>query len=295
MTFSFVPDALNILPMYIVLLALVPLAIAASRFSPWLAVAASVALWGVVQLSGLNLPAGGAPGRMWFFDPFAWQLLFFTGFAFGMRWVNAPRLDRPELLSLSVAVIALSVPINFWGFTDNLPILASIRDRLIPDGLAATTQLHVLRYAHFLCLAYAALSLLDRRTETLGSPYAAPILAIGRRSLAAFGSSVIFAWIAGVALDATGRGFFSVAAVNLAGFCALFAVAQGTVLINVARNWRSSALDFASAFVTAGVGPGIGRPDALRPSPRSERPRVSPFDLSLAKQPTERSATNRNR
>ena len=69
MTLSLVPDLLNILPMYIVLLALVPFAMALSRISPLLVVAASAALWLVVQATGLNLPAGGAPGRTWLFDP----------------------------------------------------------------------------------------------------------------------------------------------------------------------------------------------------------------------------------
>src|SRR5271166_323050 len=97
MTLSLVPDLLNILPMYIVLLALVPFAMALSRISPLLVVAASAALWLMVQATGLNLPAGGAPGRAWLFDPFAWQLMFFTGFAFGMGWLPKPRLNHPAV------------------------------------------------------------------------------------------------------------------------------------------------------------------------------------------------------
>lgn len=90
MTLSLVPDLLNILPLYVILLAFTPLAMAVSRISPLLVFAASAGLWSQVQATGLNLPAGGAPGRTWFFDPFAWQLMFFTGFAFGMGWLPKP-------------------------------------------------------------------------------------------------------------------------------------------------------------------------------------------------------------
>ena len=141
MTLSLVPDLLNILPMYVVLLAFVPLAMALSRISPLLVVAASAALWRLVQATGLNLPAGGAAGRTWFFDPFAWQLMFFTGFAFGMGWLPKPRLNHPALLPIAAAAVALSVPINFWAFTNNIPELLSIHDWLVPDGIVATTRL----------------------------------------------------------------------------------------------------------------------------------------------------------
>ena len=197
MTLSLVPDLLNILPMYIVLLAFVPFAMALSRISALLVVAASAALWLMVQATGLNLPAGGAPGRAWLFDPFAWQLMFFTGFAFGMGWLPKPRLNHPALLPIAAAAVALSVPINFWAFTDNIHALLSVRDWLVPDGIIATTRLAVLRYAHFLCLAYVVLSLVDRFPKTIASPALAPVVAIGRQSLSTFVSSVALAWIAG--------------------------------------------------------------------------------------------------
>ena len=259
MTLSYVPDFLNILPMYLVLLAVVPLAMGASRFSPWLTIAASVAMWGVVQKTEFNLPAGGATGRMWFFDPFAWQLMFFTGFALGMGWLKPPRLNHPVLLPASFAVIALSIPINFWGFTDNLPALAAIRNWLIPDGLTATTQLHFLRYAHFLCLAYVTLSVLYRWPGVLGCRFASPVLTVGRQSLPAFVSSVILAWIAGLALDATGRGFLPVAVVNLAGFGTVFVVAKGAAWLKSARATRPAMFAVAPRLSETSEFGGHGR------------------------------------
>jgi hypothetical protein len=235
MTLSYVPDLLNILPMYVVLLALVPLAMALAKITPWLVVAASVGLWGLVQTTGLNLPSGIAPGRAWFFDPFAWQLMFFTGFAFASGWLPRPRLNQPVLLSISVAVVIFSVPINFWAFTDHVPQLLAIRDWLTPDGIVATTRLDALRYVHFLCLAYVALSLADRWPCAFGSSALAWVLLIGRQALPAFLSSVVAGCIAGTVLDVAGRGPLAAAAVNLTGFGVIFCVARAAVWLKLAK------------------------------------------------------------
>ena len=271
MTLSLVPDLLNILPMYIVLLALVPLAMALSRISPLLVVAASAALWLLVQATGVNLPAGGAPGRTWLFDPFAWQLMFFTGFAFGMGWLPKPRLNHPALLPIAAVAVALSVPINFWAFTDNIPALLSVRDWLIPDGIIATTRLAVLRYAHFLCLAYVVLSLVDRFPKAIASPALAPVAAIGRQSLSTFVSSVALAWIAGRFLDVVGRGSMSVAAVNLLGFATIFAIARSVAWIKSAP-WSTEAERAAPPRAAALVPVWFARAAAVVAAVRSNPP-----------------------
>ena len=38
----------------------------------------------------LNFPAEPWSERKWFFNPFGWQLVFFTGFAFMRGWIPAP-------------------------------------------------------------------------------------------------------------------------------------------------------------------------------------------------------------
>jgi hypothetical protein len=240
MTLSLVPDLLNILPMYVVLLAGAPLAMALSKLNPLLVVVASACLWRFVQTTGLNLPAGGAPGRMWFFDPFAWQLLFFTGYAFGMGWLPKPRFNHPVLLAIAIVMVVLSIPINFWVFTDNFPGFLSIRDELIPDGVVATTRLNILRYAHFLCLAYVVLSLVDRWPSAIASPWLAPAVAIGRQSLPTFVASVCLAWIGGILLDLVGRDFPQVAAVNLLGFALMFCTARSAEWLKSAP-WAGDA------------------------------------------------------
>jgi hypothetical protein len=271
MTLSLVPNLLNILPMYVVLLALAPLAMALSRISPLLVVAASAAMWGLVQATGLNLPAGGAPGRTWFFDPFAWQLIFFTGFAFGMGWLPKPRLNHPALLRIAAAAIALSVPVNFWAFTNNVPALQIIHDALIPDGVVATTRLNLLRYGHFLCLAYVGLSLVDRWPKAIVSPALAPVVLIGRQSLPTFVSSVAIAWIAGILLDVVGRDPLPVAAVNVLGFAAIFAIARSAAWIKSVP-WSTEADQAAPRRAVALVPVWFARAVAVAAAVRSNPP-----------------------
>ena len=254
MTLFLVPDLLNILPMYVILLALTPPAMALSKISPWLVLAASAALWALVQATGVNLPAGGETGRTWFFNPFAWQLMFFTGFAFGMSWVPGPAPNHRALLPIAATVVVLSVPITFWGFTDTAPGLRSIRDWLIPNGVIATTRLDVLRYAHFLCLAYVALSLIERFPRAIAARALAPVVAIGQQSLPAFVSTVALAWVAGIWLDIVGRDSLPVAAVNLFGFAAILAVARAAAWFKSAPWAGGSSPDVSRRTTAAPIG-----------------------------------------
>ena len=64
----------NILPMYVVLLAMLPAIMLLARIRLGLAVAASLALWLAANLFHLTLPAYPAPGG-WFFNPLTWQLI----------------------------------------------------------------------------------------------------------------------------------------------------------------------------------------------------------------------------
>src|SRR5262245_38408290 len=72
------PDMLDILPLYIVLLAWLPVLLLLMRVHVLVALAASVTLWLGANLRGWNLP-NYPENEGWFFKPFAWQLLFSLG------------------------------------------------------------------------------------------------------------------------------------------------------------------------------------------------------------------------
>jgi hypothetical protein len=84
LTLHAVPTYLDILPLYILLLAAFPLIYVGLKWRPWTALAISAAIWLSTNLNGdINLP-NWVDGGNWFFDPFSWQLLFTIGAALAL-------------------------------------------------------------------------------------------------------------------------------------------------------------------------------------------------------------------
>jgi hypothetical protein len=83
-TLGFLPGYLDILPLYIVLLAMLPILFLLDRLHWAAPLAAALALWAAVQVWGFNLP-NSRTAREWTFNPFAWQLIFVIGFTLGRR------------------------------------------------------------------------------------------------------------------------------------------------------------------------------------------------------------------
>lgn len=237
MTLRFTPAFLDILPMYLVLLAMIPVMMALAKASRLLPLAAMAAMWLAVQFWGLNLTGGQMPGMVWFFNPFAWQAVFFTGFAFGMGWLKVPKLERGLLFWACMALLVISVPVNFWAFTETFPALEQAHDWFVPaDG---KTNLALPLYVHFLASAYVVLTLVDPVKARLAE--FRPIILVGQQALATFMASIVFAWTGGMVLDQLGRNAAVVALVNLGGFAGLIAIAA------IARSYKGGKGKEASA------------------------------------------------
>lgn len=222
-TLTYVPMLLDILPLYIVVLALVPAMMAARRLHPVAPFALSAALYAASVLFGLAMPGHAGDGGPWFFNPFAWQVLFFAGFAIGLGWWTPPALDRRGLVSIAAVIVVLSVPFNFWGITDAYPVLVDVQMAVLP--LNTWTNLHPVRIIHFLALAYLVLSLLERARWLLDTWAARVLTLVGTQSLPAFLACTVLAWIGGIALDILGDTPGPVAAINIAGLAGIIAAA----------------------------------------------------------------------
>ncbi|WBV42128.1 OpgC domain-containing protein [Pseudoroseomonas cervicalis] len=141
------PHYLDILPLYLVLLALLPLLLwAAARRALAPLLGASAALWLAAGLGRVNLPAEGAQAG-WFFNPLAWQLLFTLGFACGARRRGGHRLPwRPALWWAALALLLASpFALHLRGLPDpaslKLPALLVVPDK---HYLSLPRLLHVL-------------------------------------------------------------------------------------------------------------------------------------------------------
>jgi hypothetical protein len=231
-TLTWQPDYLDILPMYLVILALVPVMMLARRLHDTLPFLITAALYIAVWATGLNLSGNPWNGTGWFLNPFAWQLIFFIGFFIAMKWLPVPRLGERRLMIAATLFLLLSVPLSFWGILEHWSLAQAARDLLIPAS--EKTDLHILRVLHFLALAYLVLSLIEPWRDRLDRGAGHLLILIGRQSLACFLASVVLARLLGTTADMAGRGELVVALLNLAGFALILATA-------LAVGWFKSA------------------------------------------------------
>jgi hypothetical protein len=113
LTLTYQPHYLDILPLYIVLLAAFPVIYRAVRISPALTLLASVLVWRGAVFFNLNLPNTGAAG--WFFNPFAWQLVFTIGVVIGLGLqlgIAVPRSAAISAGAIGFLVFSLLVKVS---------------------------------------------------------------------------------------------------------------------------------------------------------------------------------------
>ena len=245
MTLTYVPNYFDILPMYLVILGMVPIVMALSRVHVLLPLAASVTLWLYGTFGDLNFPAewwfSNGSTRGWFFDPFCWQLIFFTGFSFMSGWLPAPPVRR-DLMVLAVLIIVLTVPFA-WGKTISMSeFIREWRGDWVV--LHDKTHFGILRFVHFLSIAYLAWIAVGPKGVRLAAPaLATPVRVIsrvGQQSLAIFMVSMVLARLLGVVLDVIGRSFPATAFVNLLGAAILIGVAYFVRFLK-SEPWRVAA------------------------------------------------------
>lgn len=234
LSLRYVPNYFDILPMYLVVLAMVPLVMALAAWRAPLALAFCAALYAVTWTVGLDLPAEWWSDRPWFFNPFGWQLLFFTGFAFAAGWLPEPPRRR-ALFWPALLLVLLMVPLSWQPIWSSTAWLDGFSLQFVP--WKDKTDFGPLRYLHFLALAYLALWLVNPRRALIQGRLAAPVVLVGQQALPVFLWSMAFAVALGMVLDAVGRNAFTVAAANLLGALSLVAVAALARLIR-AQPWR---------------------------------------------------------
>lgn len=233
LTLTYVPNYFDILPMYLVILAMMPVVVALQRVNFWLAATAVIAVWLGANLEYLSLPAEPWSKREWFFNPFGWQLVFFTGFALMRGWIPAPPRDR-RLVGLCILIVLVTVPLAYFRVLNAFPELKPIRAEI--KFFTEKTDFGLFRYIHFLALAYLGWfvagekgqNLVAKGTGLLAHIWQAlltVILKVGQQSLAVFVVSMVLARLIGFAWDNLGRDIATVWAGNLIGFAILIVVA----------------------------------------------------------------------
>ena len=109
----------DILPLYVVLLAIAPLIAVIDRAAHWLLLPLSFAIYVCALIFQINAPTWPAAGE-WYFNPFAWQFIFVLGFIVArllqqetwptgaIRWLRWPAVA--VLIGSTLAMYAQYVP-----------------------------------------------------------------------------------------------------------------------------------------------------------------------------------------
>lgn len=226
----FRPVNMDVLPLYIVLLLSFPLALPWLRRQPLAVFAASLALYVAARVFEWNLPTYPA-GDGWYFNPFAWQLLFIIGALCAaapervFRWVPWNRwLARAAALYL---VFSLLIVLS-W----QVPLI----DSVVPDWLSDVlypidkTNLDVLRLAHFLALAYLAARAVKPDAAFLRWGLVRPLIECGRQSLYVFCVGIFLSFATHFVLVETGGSTLTQIVVSVAGIAIL-------TMLAIALNW----------------------------------------------------------
>jgi hypothetical protein len=183
---KFRPVNLDVLPLYIVLLAAFPFALPATLRWPWAVILASVALYAVTSHFNWNLP-GYPDDKVWYFNPMAWQVVFYSG---AVLAVVAPRLAILDRWWRTVSVLAV-LYLLFAAFIA-LSWHYNSLERLIPEWVARQiypidkTNLDILRFVHFMAVAWLVRQMVPATAGFLKWKIFQPIRRCGEHSLQIF-------------------------------------------------------------------------------------------------------------
>lgn len=192
---KFKPVDLDVLPLYIVLVLALPMILYGLVKIPRWTLLASAVLYVLARMFDWNLPS--FPGGNWYFNPFAWQMLFVFGAWCGLTKAAeiAPLIKSRAVEILALAWIAFSFLIVM---TWHIPALGA----LVPQWMIHIiypidkSDLDMFRLIHFLALAVVFVRYIPRQWPALHSPILRPLILIGQNSLPMFCLGVFLSFAA---------------------------------------------------------------------------------------------------
>src|ERR1700722_18761978 len=186
LTLRYKPVNLDVLPLYITLIATAPFVLWCMVRRPNWTLLGSAILYVLARWFDWNL-ASYPPGTTWYFNPFAWQLMFVFAAWCGVGGVAKLQgiIQSRAALIVAIAWMALAFLIVM---TWHIPFL----DAMVPKWMIKMiypidkTDLHILRFTHFLALALVVSRFFPRKSEILNSKWLRPMVLCGQHSLPLF-------------------------------------------------------------------------------------------------------------
>jgi len=238
---KFRPPGMDVLPLFIVLVLACPAMLWALLRRPGLTLLGSALLWLLARKFDWNFPS--FPGGQWFFNPFAWQLMFVIGAWCALDGAEklGPLIRSPLTLAAAVAYVVFAFLIVM---TWHVPQWAHFVPKWLTQVMYPIdkSNLHVLRLVHFLALAAITIRYVPGDWPPLRRPVLRPLILCGQHSLALF--------CFGVFLSFAGH-FILVEISNR--IVVQFLVSAAGIVLMVAAAWAMSWYK-----TTEGRGPGSG-------------------------------------
>ena len=186
LTLRYKPVDLDVLPLYIALIGTAPLVLWALVRRPNLTLAGSVVLYVLARWFNWNL-ASYPPGTTWYFNPYAWQLMFVFA-----AWCGTGGAARIWPLIQSRIMLVISIAWILFAFLIVMTWHSSFLESLIPKWMLKAiypidkTDLDMLRFTHFLALAVLVSRYMPRNWGPLTSNWLRPLVLCGQHSLPNF-------------------------------------------------------------------------------------------------------------
>ncbi len=186
LTLRYKPVDLDVLPLYISLIAVCPLVLWCMVRRPNWTLLGSILLYIGARIFDWNF-ASYPPGTHWYFNPFAWQLMFFFA-----AWCGVGGVKQLEFVIQSRAALAVAFAWMAFAFFIVMTWHSSFLESLVPKWMIKAiypidkTDLDMLRFTHFLALALVVSRFFPRKTEILDLQMAASDGAVRSAFAAAF-------------------------------------------------------------------------------------------------------------
>jgi hypothetical protein len=241
----FRPLNMDVLPLYIVLMAFLPVVLLLAQLHRDLPLVLSVVFYVLTIQFDLHLST--YRDGFWSFNPCAWQLLFVFGAwcALGGGRRLSPILHRPLVFWVAVAYLCAAFFVTLtWYFPQLEGLIPAWLSRLIYP--INKTDFDVLRFAHFLALAVVALRFVPSGWAGLHSPWARPLILCGQYSLQIFALGIALSFAGYAFLMELDAGVMLHVIVGAAGILILYAVAR----MFTWYKWAMSGRERAKAVVS---------------------------------------------
>ena len=198
----YAPALINVLPLYMLLLLVMPFYLKLMKKKMWLALAISFVIYLLPHFfSWLNLPAYPfASGekypwsRGWAFNPFVWQFLFLLGMiiSISLKYKDLKIPRNRILITLAIIILALSTIPRITFILQKFGMMNTNWIGKIP--FTAKKTLAPFRLIHFFSLAYLISIIFPVDHRLFKNKFAKPIIKCGQHSLEVFSFGIILTY-----------------------------------------------------------------------------------------------------